>query len=198
MSNDLVFARQYLEGRLAETRGRPDLHTAVIETYTRYLKVLTETPDRYEAEAGDMFLVWKSESLDRQNNLRALAEKLSHREAAEAHAKMAQRVAASKNYAELAGLTVEIQDAGKKALALEIARRDALTALFSFLILVRAEPEKEKPGRRQQAKEAFAEIQRLDPDFTFAKIKTHLPYRAMTYYTDEHLRLLEATVAECI
>ncbi|HNJ03352.1 MAG TPA: hypothetical protein PLB73_03810, partial [Leptospiraceae bacterium] len=57
--------------------------------------------------------------------------------------------------------------------------------------------EKNKPGRRAQARSAFQEMRSLDPDFSFSKLRSHLPYRAMIYYTEEQLSMLEQTFAEC-
>lgn len=196
-SQDLAFARQYLEGRLREGQHRPDLHQTINSVYSRYLKILSDAPDQYASSVGDMFDVWKSETIDRQLNLRRLAEKIGHIEAAAVHAKMEERVKATRSYPELASLSAEVQEAARKAGASEIARRDALTAFLGFLVLIRAEPEKNKPGRRAQARSAFQEMRSLDPDFSFSKLRNHLPYRAMTYYTEEQLSMLEQTFAEC-
>ena len=98
MSEEIQNAKKYLSGRLAECSGRPDLHRHTVEVYGNYLKTVSERPQDYVKEAGDMFAVMQAEQLDRNENYIALYKKFSQEERVEAYTLRAEAVKESTGY----------------------------------------------------------------------------------------------------
>ncbi len=186
----------YLAARRAEAALRPELTAAQLAAYTALLETAERSPEKLEEEAGDMAGMARAELVDLHRGLAHVCALFPFPFQSEAHERAAQLMERSQTHADLAGLQSRVTElsADGQRRSSEIQRH--LVDLFTSLTGWRAARPSEKSGRALLAKSAWQELLAADPEFSWKKIRTFLPYRALTPYSDEHLSLLEAWFQE--
>ncbi len=183
----------YLEARLRECGGRPDLHKRTIAEYQRLIECNRNSADGadYIDRVGDMFELSRAEQLDRRANLGALYERLEYPEALEAQRERYQAIRAAEGHI---NLHEQIQAVNQRTQERSGLHFDVLNQLSTFMAVLAgclAEPEAERRGRSGVAMEEWLKLKALDPLMDWTRIKNHRMLRASLIWDDERLGELE-------
>lgn len=183
----------YLEARLRECRGRPDLHKRTLAEYQRLIECNRNSASGadYIDQVGDMFELSRAEQLDRRANLGALYERLEYPEALEAQRERYQAIRAAKGHVDLHEQIQAVNQRTQKRAGLHFEILNQLATFMAVLAGCLAEPEAERRGRAGVAMEEWLKLKELDPGLDWNKIKGHRMLRASLIWDDERLGELE-------
>ena len=196
MSEEIVNAEKYLTARLAECSNRPDLHRHTVEVYGNYLKTVSERPQDYVKEAGDMFAVMQAEQLDRNENYIALYKKFSQEERVEAYTLRAEAVKESNGYGDFYTKNNQAQKETEHLIGLEHKKRELLSNTMRGIIAWRVAIDSDRKAYKDKVTDSWNSLKKTDPDLNWRKIRTFPPYRNCLYYNDRQLDMLEKWFTE--
>jgi hypothetical protein len=196
MDHETHNAELYLKARLAETDRRPDLHANTASVYKSYLKIIRERPQEYAREAGDMFPVLRAEQLDRNENFRSLYNRLKHTERVEAYEARKRAIGESTGYGDLYANMEEARRKTEPQLAIEDRRRELLQEFAGLIIAWRVAIPGKKSGFAGSILKKWEELKKLDPQFSWERLRSWPPYRRCLYYNEEQFSFLERWFGE--
>jgi hypothetical protein len=191
MSDEISNAEKYLEARLAECLGRPELHKNTSDVYNNYLKIIRERPQDYVREAGDMFPVMKGEQLDRNENYLMLYKKFSQKERVEAYTIRAKAVRESTGYGDFYTKNGQAQKETEHLIGLEYKKRELLADIMRRIISWKVALDAEKGSCKTKVLGLWKSLLELDPDLNWQKLSSFPPYRNSIYYNNGQMSMLE-------
>lgn len=187
---------RYLSARHKEASRVPRLTQSQLAVYEHLLETARSEPERLEEEAGDMLSVARAELSDLHRGWAHVYGLFPFQLRSEAHTRAAQLIESARTHAELAGFQGRISEESGDAARRESEIRFHLVDLFNGLTGWRSARPAAKAGFAELANSAWQKLAAIDPGFGWQKIRTHLPYRAITPYSDEHLSLFESWFLE--
>ncbi len=198
MSSPIKNSEKYLQGRLAETRGRPDLHPRTIQVYHELINIIQSDPENYLNRAGDMFATLQAEQCDYEYAFQLLYEKLENSERARAHGEVLKALESATGYSDIWMKKSEAVSSVNDMMNVGIEKRNAVIHFFASLVNYMRSVDTLKLKFKNQVLENWIALQELDPEISFEKLKTHKPYCYLTYYDNARYALLEKGFREVL
>lgn len=195
---------RYLELRLAECQGRPELHQNQIAAYQYFLEMARASSDgddytRRIRETGNMFQLARAESMDRYQNLVRIHQtvqddrklrgdflNLNAARDAQSHQDLNTRMTAAATEAQ------QWTQAGMQSVG---QVRSVLCELVDWALECKPEV---KPSKLAMLQHSWGLLKQADPDCTWEKLCSYPPYRQRIPFDDARLAQLGVWFKEAI